>query len=256
MQRISSAGNSKIKRLASLDMKKARLKEGLFLVEGIKSVEEALADGAEVEEILVSESFMRQNPDFTANAGAQDIPTYLVDDGLFNRTSKTKTPQGILCSVKTRTYGLDSITAGGRPVAVLDAIGDPGNLGAIIRTADAFDFGGVALLPGCVDRYNPKTVRSTMGSFHRVKCVEADYGELDILRENGYSVYGTDLSGRPVEPGEIFKKPSAVIIGSESHGISKKAAAYCDELIKIPMKGRAESLNAALAAAIIMNMMQ
>lgn len=237
-------------------MKKARSKEGLFLVEGIKSVEEALAEGVQIEEVFLSQSFIETNIDYEKRFQSKKIPVYVLNDRLFDKASQLKTPQGILCTIKTQKKSLENIIAKKGAIVILDGISDPGNLGTIIRTADAFAFAGVILLPGSADMYNPKTVQAAMGSLNRVDCINLDYKDLILLKENGYYLYGTDLKGNQITGDYAFKSMSAVVIGSEAHGISDKAIKYCDEMIKIAMKGRAESLNAATAAAIIMNMMQ
>ncbi|MFO7610936.1 MAG: RNA methyltransferase [Clostridia bacterium] len=251
MQRIDSDENKKLKRLISLKQKKVRVKEGLFLIEGIKMVNEALDSYKAVDFILISDSFLLKSETFVRELEKSAIEIYITRDGLFNRCSSLATPQGILAQLKIRKEGLEDIPRD-KNIVMLDALKDPGNLGTIVRTADAFGFGGVLLLPDCAEIYNPKTVQAAMGSILRVPCLNVEYDSLDMLKNAGYLVYGMDSSGEDMRE-EKFPGKSVVVIGSESHGLSRETVQRCDRLISINMSGGAESLNAAVAAGIIMN---
>ena len=252
MQRIESSDNKKIKRLTSLKQKKVRLKENLFLMEGLKSISEAVAEKAGIEMILVSEDFTRKNGDFCESLDETGIPIYLTNDYILEKCSNLKTPQGIVAAIEKPDYTLRAISNCQKPVVVLDGISDPGNLGTIIRTADAFGFAAVLLAQGCADAYSPKTVQSTMGSILRMPCIEINIESIDEVKSFGYTVYGMDLAGTDME-NEIFNDvTAAVVIGSESHGVSENLLKKCDKRLRINMAGRTESLNAAVAAGIVL----
>ena len=203
--------------------------------------------------ILISESFFENNSGHIRKYEEKKQNTYIVKDYIFNKCSALKTPQGILASVKIIPIDLSEILKCGKPLVVLDGINDPGNIGTIIRTADAFGFGGVLLLPGCADVYNPKTVQASVGSINRINCIECTLDKLEALSEAGYIIFGMDLNGEALQNGEFQKEKTAVVIGSESHGLGKDTIKKCSKLLKIPIPGRAESLNASIAAGIIMN---
>ncbi len=253
MQRIESVDNKKIKRLISLRQKKVRLKESLFLMEGIKAVDEAVSAEIVLDMMLISESFFENNSGLIKKYEEKEQNIYIVKDYIFNKCSALKTPQGILASVKILPADLSEILKCGKPLVVLDGINDPGNIGTIIRTADAFMFGGVLLLPGCADVYNPKTVQASVGSINRISCIECTQDELDALSEAGYKLFGMDLNGESLQNSEFQSDKTAVVIGSESHGLGRDTISKCFKLLKIPIPGGAESLNASIAAGIIMN---
>lgn len=253
MQRIESSDNKKIKRLTSLKQKKVRLKENLFLMEGLKSISEAIAEKAGIEMILVSDAFAGKNEGFCVSLDKTDIPVYITKDYILEKCSNLKTPQGIVAAIEKPNHILQAISGCQRPVVVLDGISDPGNLGTIIRTADAFGFAAVLLTPGCADAYSPKTVQSTMGSILRMPCIEIKNEDIEKIKVFGYTVYGMDLAGTDMV-GETFNDVmAAVIIGSESHGVSQRLLEKCDKRLRINMPGSAESLNASVAAGIILH---
>ena len=253
MQRIDSSDNKKLKRLTSLKQKKVRLKENLFLIEGLKSVDEAISENASIDMILVSDHFTETNKEYCRRLEETDYPIYITKDYNLEKCSNLKTPQGIIAAVNKPEGSLASIIRRGKPIIILDGINDPGNLGAIFRSADAFGFGGVLLLSGCTDPFSPKTVQSTMGSILRLESSEISAGELDELVKHDYFIYGMDLKGEDMT-GETFSDgKTAIVIGSESHGLSCSTVGKCGKLLKISMPGSAESLNASVAAGIVMH---
>lgn len=253
MQRIESSDNKKLKRLTSLKQKKVRLQENLFLIEGLKSVGEAVTEDAIIDMILISDSFLDKNNDYCKIIEDKDIPLYITSDTNFVRCSGSKTPQGIIAAIFKPEYTLKTVIAKKKPLVILDGINDPGNLGTIIRSADAFGFGGVLLLPGCADVYSLKTVQSTMGSILRSDCVEIDIKDLDDITNSGFRIYGMVLDGTDITEESFNDGIPAVVIGSESHGLSEKALGKCNRLLRINMSGNAESLNAAVASGIVMH---
>jgi TrmH family RNA methyltransferase len=137
-------------------------------------------------------------------------------------------------------------------IIILEGVQDPGNVGAVVRTADAFGIGAVVLTGGCADPYNPKTVRATMGAIFRQNIIVTDMSGVAALKLNGYLLYGASLGEGSRDIREVPLQNAAVAIGSEGHGLSDDMLALCDEKLVIPMSPKSESLNAAVAASIVM----
>lgn len=245
---ISSTSNKKIKDVIQLTKKASLRKErGLFVVEGIKMFGELAPE--DIVEAYVSESFMRLCPtEIKVRLKTTDHET--VTDTVYEYMSDTKTPQGIMAVVKMKHY--DKLE--GDAFIILDRLQDPGNLGTIFRTAEAAGISGILMNEETVDIYNPKVVRSTMGAIFRVpfKYVKDLPEAIDELKHNGIRVYAAHLEGSNDYDKVDYKYPTAFIIGNESAGISDEIAKCADELIKIPMKGSVESLNASVAGSILM----
>ena len=245
---ISSTSNKKIKEVREL-MRKAgeRRKRGLFVVEGIKMFLEIPPE--DMLEAYVSESFMRTCP-AEAKVKLKFTSHETVTDTVFEYMSDTRTPQGILAVVRMKKY--DRLC--GSAFVILDRLQDPGNLGTIFRTAEAAGIDGILMDNETVDIYNPKVVRSTMGAIFRVPFMYTDdlKSSIDELKKSGVKVFAAHLNGEKYYDEADYQNPSAFIIGNESAGISDEIAACADELIKIPMKGSVESLNASVAASILM----
>ena len=252
MQRIVSKDNKRIKRLKGLAQKKVRIRENLFLIEGVKMVDEATSAGLHIDIVVSSDSFLALHQELLDAYEKQGHEVIVVSDDIFSGISSLVTPQGVLAAVSMNDSTIDDIISKGKAVVLLDGISDPGNLGTIMRTADAFGFSGILMTGSCVDIYNPKTVQATMGSILRVAHSFIGYGDATGLKDAGYTLYGFDLKGMSLDPGYKFAGKSALIIGNESTGISAELLSMCDELVKIPMSGNAESLNAAIAAGIAM----
>lgn len=242
---ITTTKNKTYKYIRSLLQKKYRTENMRYTVEGIKSVRDAMAADAPVELIAVSESF-------DASELLWDIPYVMVRDDIFGGLCDTKTPQGIIAVIKMRDntqYTCDRE----KLYIYCDGVSDPGNLGTIIRTADAAGFGGVLLSDGCADLYSPKTVRSSMGSFFNVDTVTGfTHERLARLKERGFALYCGALSDDSIDYREPdYSKPSVFIVGNEANGASDEILGISTHII-IPIYGKAESLNAAVAASIMM----
>ena len=245
MIKITSASNKKYKYFKSLLQKKARYESGEFVVEGIKSVRDAVSSGREITAIIVSDDFGGET-DF----GANEI--YEIPAPLFERLCDTKTPQGVAAVIKM--YNTEGFAPDlSRAYVYCDGVSDPGNLGTIIRTADAAGFSGVIFSRGCADIYSPKTVRASMGSFFNIELVpDKTADDLMEYKRAGFSLLGGALSGDPSDyRGVDYKRPVIIIVGNEANGISADVLKICDT-VKIPIYGRAESLNAGVAAGILM----
>ena len=242
MERITSLKNPKVQLWKSLKERKGRRETGCFMAEGRKMVEEALASSFRVEAVLVDEARMEE---FDL---PEDIPTYALPENVLAAVCDTKTPQGIAAVVQVQR----SARLGGRVVA-LDGVQDPGNVGTIIRTADAAGLEGIILSGQCAVVFSPKTLRATMGSIFRMPMVVTDLpGYLTALREDGYSIISSQLDGEPFYQRSPVGEKFCLIIGNEGNGISDEVKATATHRVKLPMRGGAESLNAAIAAGIMM----
>lgn len=276
MEIISSKDNKKIKYIRGLMEKGSiRKKNRQFVVEGIKLVDEALKYG-EVSEIVITESLYAEivSGDLSDNAllaenGKNVIKyvensrsTIVVLDAVFNSVSETITPQGVLAVVGMPCYRLldedylDKIYSktGKIKLLILEDTSDPGNLGTIMRTAEAAGVTGVIMTKGTVDIFNPKVVRSTMGSIFRLPFayVEDLKETIKALKTQGISFYATHLKGEKSYKAIKYSDRSAILIGNEARGLSDEVADLADTYVLIPMQGKVESLNAAVAAALMM----
>ena len=177
-----------------------------------------------------------------------------VDPQVFRKMSDTQAPQGILCVVERPKYSLEQLLSGPTPLLVaLEDLRDPGNLGTIVRTGEGAGVTGIIMGQGTVDIYNPKTIRATMGSIYRVPFVYTeDLGRaVGQMRERGIRVYAAHLAGEKDYDGFCYRKGTAFLIGNEGRGLSRELAQCADSLLKIPMEGQVESLNAAVSAALL-----
>ena len=246
--------NKKVKELVMMNQKsKARKDANIFLAEGTKMFLEAPAD--RIREVYVSESFFKTK-EVQKKLNGYSYET--VPDALFKKISDTMTPQGILCVVERKADALQSILQNKHPfVMLLEDIQDPGNLGTIVRTGEGAGVSGFIMSKGCVDIYNSKTIRSTMGSIFRMPFFYTDQFEETIkqLQENNIMVYAAHLKGtKYYDEVDYFGNNggTAFLIGNEGNGLKEKTADLADLYIKIPMEGRVESLNAAVASSILM----
>lgn len=242
---ITSTSNKKIKDVIQLTKKAAlRRERGLFVVEGIKMFLEIPDEN--IAEVYAGESFYNTCPT-EAKIKMRALSHEIVTDTVFEHMSDTKTPQGILAVVRMKKH----TELKGDAFIILERLQDPGNLGTIMRTAEAAGIDGIIMDEQTVDIYNPKTVRSTMGAIFRVPFMITDDlpGTIKKLKA---TVYAAHLDGKSDYDKEDYTGPTAFIIGNESAGISDKIAKCADRLIKIPMKGEVESLNASVAASVLM----
>ena len=256
---ITSNTNEQIKNLIHLkDNSKARKTSGTFIVEEIKMFQEIPKE--DFIKAYASESFYEKRKEeisdyFKKNNLKEDVQ--LVSDSVFKKISDTVTPQGILAVVRQKTYSIEDIIKSRNKekscIVVLDRIQDPGNLGTIVRTGEAAGITGIIMSSSTADIYNPKVIRSTMGSIYRVPfAIVADLPKaVDILREDGITCFAAHLKGELYNSGTLTKD-CALLIGNEANGLSDEVANKADKLIKIPMAGKVESLNAAIATSILM----
>lgn len=249
---ISSTSNSQVKFVTALTKKaKLRKAEDLFVVEGIKMFSELPL--ANVKKVYVSESFLKET---TYKKILEGISWECVTDEVFKAMSDTQTPQGILAVAKQFHYTMEDILEAKGPalIMVLEAIQDPGNLGTIIRAGEGAGITGIIMSEGTADIYNPKTIRSTMGSVYRVPFVYAEDMDqaFNRLKEKKIRLFAAHLKGVSNYEQEDYTGDTGFLIGNEANGLSDKAASQADTLVKIPMSGQVESLNAAVASSVLM----
>jgi TrmH family RNA methyltransferase len=251
MIEISSKNNETYKSLSKIVASASqRRKLGLYIIEGEKIVREAFMGSQDIDKIVINSKGIDIIKDFDIG---ESIEVILFSEELFDSVSDTVNSQGIIALMKIPNYELYELNF--NKVLVIDKVQDPGNLGTLIRSADAFGFNLVISLKGSCDIYNPKVVRSTMGSIFHLPIVK-DFSEKDamkFLKSRNTIIYTTNLSERSVNINEVkLMAPFAVVIGNESNGVSQFWAEKADENIIIPMYGKAESLNAGVAGSIIM----
>lgn len=251
---ISSKENKTAKLIRQLKKKSIREKTGQFVAEGRKIVLEALKYVPQnVICIVVSDEFCEKEADILVQLSNFCGNVYRVPQNLFAELSDTDTPQGVLAvlAIPENSFVPDS---GTDSIIILDKISEPGNMGTVIRTAEALGYDAIYLMQGCTDIYSPKTVRSTMGSLFRMN-FKANCTAEDILslKELGFSVVATTPAGNTVLETFEASPKTAVVIGNEAHGVSDEILQMADYRVKISMDGMAESLNAAVAAGIVMH---
>ena len=246
VETITSRQNPLMTHLRKLASSRSyRKKSGEYLCDGTKLLAEALKWGAEVKTaVFFEEVDIPPLPD--------GVRAVRVSEELMRSVSPMETPQGALFTVALPEVQLPE-TLSGKHYLVLDGVQDPGNVGTILRTADAFDCDGVFLVNACADLYNPKTARATMGAIFRREAYTVTAEELfALLRKSGVPLYGTALRDDTVPLAEADLARAAVAIGSEGRGLSQQVLDECAKTLKIPMNPRCESLNAAIAATVVL----
>ena len=253
MQVISSKDNEFIKHIKKLKDKKYRDESNEYIIEGVKLIEEAVKENAKIKKIIVCED--------TTNT--YEIPTNVrleiakyeciyVTDKIFNSITQVTNPQGVMAIVE-KTNNENEIDFSQDIIVVLDDVQDPGNLGTILRTIDSIGLNQVIVSKDTADAFNPKVVRSTMGAIFRVKIIESENLQETIkqIRKHHFKLVVTSLQTENSIYDIDFNK-KIIVIGNESNGVSKEIQDMADEKAKIPMLGRTESLNASVAAGIVM----
>ena len=250
---ITSTSNARVKELVQLQKKsKVRNEQGVFLVEGVKMYQEIPQE--QLVKVYVSETFADKQKEEINRLKDRRKLEYL-SDHVFQYVSDTKTPQGILCVVRQSTYCLEDILeAEDAHLLVLDNLQDPGNLGTILRTAEGAGVTGIIISKESVDIYNPKTIRSTMGALYRMPFVYVENLRemIHTLKEKNIKSYAAHLDGKNTYDKEDYRQGTAFLIGNEGNGLREEIAQCADTWIRIPMCGQVESLNAAVAATVLM----
>ena len=245
-EHITSRRNPLLEHIRKLDSAAYRRKSGAFLCDSPKLVDEALHHGVAVTCVVAVQGA----------AFPEDLPEGVrrvtVPADVMGSISPLPTPQGMLAVCALPELAAPETLAPGRYV-VLDGVQDPGNVGAVLRTADAFDCDGVFLVNACADPYGPKAARATMGAVFRRPVYQCTFGTLcALLDRSGLPLYGAALRDDTVSLRDADLSRAAVAVGSEGRGLSAEVLARCERTIKIPMSSRCESLNAAVAASVVL----
>jgi TrmH family RNA methyltransferase len=238
----------------ALKSRRGRDKHGLFLAEGVRVVEDLLASAIDLQFALVSTTLGDTARGRTLIDALRDATTVKeVSERELSDVAETETPQGVVAVARVRETALYDVTlASDAVVLVLDAVQDPGNLGTLIRSADAFGAAAVVALPGTADYWSSKVIRSTVGAAFRIPLVNAREDEVwTWLEQNNVAICGADMEGKPISSIDIAGRV-AVVVGNEGAGLREQTHAKLTELVSIPMRGHAESLNVAVAAGILL----
>lgn len=239
---LTSIHNSKVKEWKKLHKRKYRTKEKCFLVEGHHLVEEVLRSDFHVKEIILREGTEHSQK-------VKNIPMTVVSPQVFAALAETETPQGIAAVVEQKQ--MEYVPS--ERTLIIDAVQDPGNLGTMIRTADAAGFNHIILGTGTVDVFNDKVIRATQGSLFHVQVFQGDIKEyVSLLKKDGASIWAAALTN--AVPYKEFEAPGKIglIVGNEGKGIQEHIAAIADKQVYIPIYGKADSLNVAVASAVLM----
>lgn len=244
------------KQIRSLRQRKKRNADGCFLAEGVRVVEDLLASPLPVRLVANSSSLedSERGRALIQRLDREGVPRHTVSAAELARYAGTRTPQGVLAVAEMPRQRLADLRMDTPPavILVLDAVQDPGNFGTLVRTAEALGAAGVVALPGTVDPWNPKSVRAAAGSSFRLPIVPAPWEELaPWLRESGFGILAAAAGGEP--PDLDLTERIALVVGNEGAGVSDATRAHADRVAGVPLRGRAESLNVAAAAAILLH---
>jgi RNA methyltransferase, TrmH family len=252
---IESPKNERVRRYRRLRKRNFRYREGLFIIEGLQCVAEALRSPHAPECIICNHKGRESLEAYTDLIKARNIPCLTARDEVIDSLSDTVTPQGIIAVSPLVHVGIEAI-CDSNPAAVLvaDRVRDPGNLGNMIRIADAAGVGGMAICAESADLYNPKTVRSSAGSlFHIPLAVGGEASEnINVLKKAGFTVLAADAHAGTVMWELEWPERLALVVGNESWGIPEDESSLVDGLVRVPIIGEAESLNVAAAAAVLL----
>lgn len=253
---IENPRSPRVRAVAKLAKKSRRKEAGMFLVEGPQAVRELLQFWPErVIDVFITEKAQTKHPDLTILATDAGVVVEPATEQVLEHMADTQTPQGVVAVAAIPTVSVeDALGENPQLVVVLDEVRDPGNVGAIIRVADAVGATAVIFAGDCVDAYNPKVVRATTGSlFHLPTVVVADMaGAVNALREKHVQVFAADMDGEslPGIPTAVLAQPTAWIFGNEAHGVNPDSVALADKTVSLPQYGQVESLNISTAAAV------
>lgn len=249
---ITSKDNELVKHVRKLKDKKYRDEYNSFIIEGLKMVEEAIKEKAKIEKIIICEEFLSDNlnqKELLYELAKEDVA--YVSENVFKYITDVVSPQGILAIVQKNK--VNEISYKEDLFLILDNIQDPGNMGTILRTADSVGLTQIIIPKGAADCYNQKVVRSSMGAIFRINIIETQdlVKTVKELKKHKIKIYATDLKTDKTIYDVSYKK-TAIVIGNEANGVSKEILEIADERVKIPMRGKAESLNASVATGIIL----
>jgi TrmH family RNA methyltransferase len=245
---ITSLTNDKVKHVRSLAERKQRIKQQRFAIEGARLIDDALAANLTPDWIFCAERLPSRSQETLSRLKKRGVEIIPVSDAVFKACSKTETPQGLIAVLPIPKLAVPSNP---KMILIADSLRDPGNLGTLLRSAAASDVNVVLLSPETVDAYNPKVVRGAMGAHFRLPIVESAWVEI-AERVKGLVVYLAAADGELNYTSVEWTQPSALIVGGEASGASKDAVQLATKHISIPLSREVESLNAAVAASIIL----
>jgi RNA methyltransferase, TrmH family len=253
LRRITSRQNAILKEIRASFRGAELTAAGECAIEGVRNIEEAIRSGLKFKAVLFSDSGA-QNAERILGQLRANVEKLVVDDNIFRGVVETDSPQGVAALVHFKPFAVEDVLAAETPLVVMAAgIQDPGNLGTIIRSAEAFGASGVVLVEGTVSRFNAKVVRASAGSVFRLPCVASKFaGMLEALRKRQIRLIGTSShQGKPASETDL-RHGIALVIGNEGAGLSPAITRAVDEFVSIPHKSGVESLNAGMAASILL----
>ncbi|MBI4030405.1 MAG: RNA methyltransferase [Proteobacteria bacterium] len=255
-RKITSMANPEIKKIRSLSLRKYREEYGLFVTEGLWHALEAVEAGWDFETILIEESGrdkeqVRRLLDLCAEQGCSILE---VTPSIMESITKRDNAQTVLAVLKQKWRDLSAMKPeAGTVWLALEEIRDPGNLGTLMRTCDATGVRGIVLIGNTCDPYSSEAIRASMGSFPRIMLIRCERAAfISYARESGFQTVGTHLRADRDYRKASYETPLALVMGAEQAGLSDELAAACKHLVKIPMRGKADSLNVSVAAAIML----
>jgi TrmH family RNA methyltransferase len=253
---ITSLSNPKIKQIRALKNRKERDESGLFFIEGIRIVGEASQTAAEINTLVVAPELLHSTfaEDTVRSLEGKGVPCLRVNGEVFASISSKGGPQGIAAVVHQRYLPLQNIAPADMPFWVaMDQIQDPGNLGTILRTSDSVGASGVILIGNCTDPYDPAAVRGSMGAVFAQRLVRCTFDEFRQWKQhNGFTVIGTSGGASHHYRSYKYRQPLVLLMGSEREGLSSDQQEACDAMVSIPMVGRSDSLNLAMATGVVL----
>lgn len=251
---LTNPRSDRVRSVRALSRRSARQRTGRFVVDGPQGVREALRWAPDrVDDLYLTAEAANRHPEIVAGATTAGVRTHEADEQVMTALVETDSPQGLVAVVRDEPTGLDAVLAAGpRLLVLLTHVRDPGNAGTVIRGADAAGADAVLVSSGSVDVTSPKVMRSTAGSFFHLPVVTGlgVTQTLAGLRERGIRVLAADGAGRTLLPEADLSAPHAWVMGNEAWGLTPQVRALCDEVVRVPIHGKAESLNLAMAATV------
>ena len=255
IKQITSKDNASFKEAVKLQSPKEARKAGVFTAEGLRAVDEVLSSDFEIASLWLEDGFCETNPGYIRSLENVSAPACRISRAMFKRLGETENPQGILAIVRRKKWDVKAVLSKDDPLfVILEDLQDPGNVGTILRTADAAGAAAVFVSKGTADPYSPKVVRASMGALLHLPVISyPTVGELSpVLKKKGVRLIAGDLKGTCTPWEADLRGAAAILIGNEGAGLSKEASSLADVLVRIPMPGQAESLNAAVASGMLL----
>ena len=253
---ITSFSNPKVKAIRKLEHKKYREAAGEFFIEGLRIVGEALQSGAPIQSLVIAPDLLVSEfgQSLTKHSAVKDVEKIEVSTEIFEKIAHKAGPQGIGAIIRQNWGAMKTLTVENEDLWIaLDEIADPGNLGTIMRTADAVGCKGLILLGSSTDPHDPTAVKASMGSIFSLSLIQTDWEKFQAWQvENNFNLIGTSDRAQTDYQAIQYQRPLVLLMGSERHGLPGEMIDACDALVRIPMVGRADSLNLAVATAVVL----